>query len=78
MARTESSKDKIGEFIAEQFVYNLIGTVSNLRQNYKPSVVCKKTVLESLEAFLESDSSEETIRNTIEIGGAADETPFVR
>jgi ADP-ribosylglycohydrolase len=72
MARTEASKAEIGEFITEQFGYNLTTTVADIRQNYRPSVSCKKTVPESIVAFLESNSYEETIRNAIWIGGDAD------
>lgn len=72
MARTGSSKAEIGEFITEQFGYNLTTTVADIRQNYRPSVSCKKTVPESIVAFLESNSYEETIRNAIWIGGDTD------
>lgn len=72
MARAGSSKAEIGKFITEQFGYNLTRTISDIRQNYRNSVSCKKTVPESIVAFLQSNSYEETIRNAIWIGGDAD------
>ena len=72
MARTGSSQAEIGKFITKRFGYDLNRTVSDIRTNYRNSVSCKKTVPESIVAFLESNSYEETIRNAIWIGGDAD------
>ena len=72
LARTGHSKEAIRAEIQSKFKYNLDRTVDDIRPNYRFDVSCQGTVPEALIAFLDSVSYEDTIRNTISLGGDAD------
>lgn len=72
LARSGLLKEEIKKYIEGRFSYNLSKTVDEIRQDYKFDVSCQGSVPESIIAFLESSSYEDTIRNAISLGGDAD------
>ncbi len=46
--------------------------LDDIRDSYKYNETCQGTVPQSIEAFLESKSFEDAIRNAISIGGDSD------
>ena len=71
LARTGHSKDEIRSFIEENY-YELNTTVDDLRPIYQFDESCQGTVPYAIQAFLESESFEDAIRNAISIGGDSD------
>jgi ADP-ribosylglycohydrolase len=71
-ARTYRDKDKLRDFIASQFGYNLSRRLDEIRPYYSFNETCNGTVPQALIAFLESTSYEDAIRNAISLGGDAD------
>ena len=71
LARTGSSKDGIRSFIEENY-YKLDFTLDEIRSTYEFNETCQETVPQAIEAFLESTSFEDAIRNAISIGGDSD------
>lgn len=70
LAKDGKNKEEIRKF-ASRF-YNLNFTLNEIRPAYKFDVTCQGSVPQAIEAFLESDSFEDTIRNAISIGGDSD------
>lgn len=71
LARTGSSMDGIREFIEDGY-YKLDFTLDGIRKDYSFDVTCQGSVPQAIEAFLESESFEDAIRNAISIGGDSD------
>ena len=71
LARTGHSKEKIRAFI-EDNCYTLDFTLDEIRPTYRFDVTCQGSVPQAIEAFLESTSFEDAIRNAISIGGDSD------
>ena len=71
LAKTGSSKDEIKSFIEENY-YDLDFTLDDIRPRYRFNETCQGTVPQAIEAFLESDSFEDAIRNAISVGGDSD------
>lgn len=71
LARTGSSKAQIRAFV-EKYFYPLNFTLNKVRPKYRFDVTCQGSVPQSIVAFLEADSFEETIRNAVSLGGDAD------
>ena len=71
LARTGSSKEHIRKYIQENY-YSLDFTLDEIRDNYGFDVSCQGSVPQAIEAFLESSSFEDCIRNAISIGGDSD------
>ncbi len=65
------SKDDIRKFIRMNF-YPLDQTLDEIRPDYEFDGSCQGTVPQAIEAFLESTSFEDAIRNAISIGGDSD------
>lgn len=72
LARTGSSKDKIREYISENFGYNLNRTCDEIRPTYEFNESCRKTVPEAIIAFLDSHDFESAIRIAVSLGGDSD------
>lgn len=72
LARIGSSKEEIKEHIEIRYDYDLDRTVDEIRPGYKFDVSCAGCVPESIICFLEADDFEDTIRNTVSLGGDAD------
>ena len=72
LARTGKSKAEIESYIRIKYNYNLNRTLDEIRPDYEFDETCQGSVSESIIAFLESDSFEDTIRNAVSIGGDSD------
>ena len=71
LARTGKSKDEIRATILRDY-YLIDFTLDEIRSIYRFDVSCQGSVPQALEAFFESDSFEDAIRNAISIGGDSD------
>lgn len=71
MARKGASILEIRDHIHETY-YPLDFTLEQIRPTYSFDVSCQGSVPQAIEAFLESTSFEDTIRNAISIGGDSD------
>jgi ADP-ribosyl-[dinitrogen reductase] hydrolase len=71
MARIGSTKKEIRERIELNY-YSLDFTIDEIRDSYQFNETCQDTVPQGIEAFLESTSFEDAIRNAISIGGDSD------
>ena len=71
LARTGATVNEIREYINEHY-YNLDFTLDEIREGYTFDVTCQGSTPQAIEAFLESTSYEDAIRNAISIGGDSD------
>ena len=71
LARTGSSKEQIRACMEKDY-YSLTFTLDGIRDFYQFDVSCQGSVPPAIEAFLESDSFQDAIRNAISIGGDSD------
>ena len=71
MARTGSSILEIRDYIDKHY-YPMNFTLDGIRSTYRFNETCQETVPQALEAFFESTSFEDAIRNAISIGGDSD------
>ncbi len=71
LARQGKSKDEIKAHAQEHY-YPLDFTLDEIRPGYSFDVSCQGSVPQALEAFFESTSFEDAIRNAISIGGDSD------
>jgi len=71
LARTGYSINKIREYIQANY-YPLNFTLDEIRDTYKFNETCQESVPQAIEAFLESESFEDAIRNAVSIGGDSD------
>ena len=71
LARTGSTIDEIRECVNEHY-YKLDFTLDEIRDSYGFYEICQKSTPQAIEAFLESTSYEDAIRNAISIGGDSD------
>lgn len=71
MARVGASKKDIEKVIKGDY-YPIDFTIESVRPNYRFGHSCLETVPYALEAFLEADSFEETIRLAVSLGGDTD------
>jgi len=72
MARKQAGKQEIRSEIVRRFGYDLGRSVEAIRHGYQMSVSCQGSVPESIIAFLDADSYENSLRNAISLGGDAD------
>ena len=71
LARTGKSMDEIKAVIVRDY-YPLDFTLDEIRPAYEFDVSCQGSVPQALEAFFESTSFEDAIRNAVSIGGDSD------
>ena len=71
LARTGKSMDEIKAVVVRDY-YPLDFTLDEIRPAYEFDVSCQGSVPQALEAFFESTSFEDAIRNAISIGGDSD------
>jgi ADP-ribosylglycohydrolase len=64
-------KHEIKQKIEDKY-YNLDFTIDEIRDDYKFSATCQKSVPQAIVAFLESVSFEDAIRTAISLGGDSD------
>jgi ADP-ribosyl-[dinitrogen reductase] hydrolase len=72
LARNGSSAEEIRSYITEEFGYDLVRTVDEIRPGYVFNETCQRSVPEALTCALEAMSFEDAIRNAISIGGDSD------
>ena len=70
LARTGATMDEIKNYISGY--YNIDFTIDEIRPDYTFDVTCQGTVPQAMQAFFESTSFEDAIRNAISIGGDSD------
>lgn len=71
MARSGSSLIEIQDYIRDQY-YDILFKLDDIRTSYAFDESCQGSVPQALEAFFESTSFEDAIRNAISIGGDSD------
>jgi ADP-ribosylglycohydrolase len=72
MARNNSPKKDIRDFLATRFGYDLDFTLESIRPHYEFNVTCQGSVPQAIVAFLESSDFEDAVRLAISIGGDSD------
>ena len=70
LARTGATMAEIKEFVSGYYDMNF--TLDEIRPSYYFNETCQYTVPQAMQAFFESTSLEDTIRNGISIGGDSD------
>ena len=70
LARTGATMDEIKAFVAKY--YKIDFTLDEIRPTYQFNETCQDTVPQAMQAFFESTSFEDAIRNAISIGGDSD------
>lgn len=71
LAKSGKSIEEIRKYINKNY-YSLNFKLDDIRNSYSFNETCQETVPEAIEAFLESTSFEDAIRNAISIGGDSD------
>ena len=71
LARIGKSKEEIKSIIIRDY-YPLDFTLDEIRPDYEFDVSCQGSVPQAIEAFMESTSFEDAIRNAVSIGGDSD------
>lgn len=72
LARNDSSKDEIREYITKEFGYDLSRTCDEIRPAYRHVESCQETVPEAITAFIEGNDFEDVIRTAVSLGGDCD------
>ncbi len=72
LARTGADKQKIKQYIEEQFGYDLSRSCDEIRPAYYHVESCMETVPEAITAFLEGNDFEDVIRTAVSLGGDSD------
>ena len=71
LARSGKNITEIKDYITQNY-YNIDFTLDEIRPDYKYEVSCQETVPQAMQAFFESVSFEDAIRNAISLGGDSD------
>lgn len=71
LARNGKTKEQIKSYIEDEY-YKIPFTLADIRPTYEFDPTCSGTVPQALEAFFESDSFEDAIRNGVSVGGDSD------
>ena len=70
LARTGATMDELKAYIAKYYTIDF--TIDEIRPVYDYDITCQGTVPQAMQAFFESESFEDAIRNAISIGGDSD------
>ena len=70
LARTGGTMDDIKRYISNYYTIDF--TIDEIRPFYDYDITCQGTVPQAMQAFFESESFEDAIRNAISIGGDSD------
>ena len=70
LARTGATMGELKEYISKYYTIDF--TIDEIRPVYKFNETCQGTVPQAMQAFFESTSFEDAIRNAISIGGDSD------
>ena len=71
LAKSGRSKEEIRDYVREHY-YPLKETLDEIRPTYRFDVTCQGSVPEAIEAFLESESYADAVRNAVSLGGDSD------
>ncbi|WP_022851912.1 ADP-ribosylglycohydrolase family protein [Limisalsivibrio acetivorans] len=72
MARHGESIHSIKEYTARTFGYSFDKTIDEIRPGYSFDVSCQGSVPQAMQAFFESVSFEDAVRNAVSLGGDSD------
>ena len=70
LLRSGKSKADVREYLSQ--MYDLNFTLDEIRPNYHFEVSCQKSVPQAINAFLEAEDFEDTLKNALSLGGDAD------
>ncbi len=70
LARTGATIDDLKKYISKYYTIDF--TIDEIRPLYDYDITCQGTVPQAMQAFFESESFEDAIRNAISIGGDSD------
>ena len=70
LAKNGATMDEIKEYISKYYTIDF--TIAEIRPFYDYDITCQGTVPQAMQAFFESCSFEDAIRNAISIGGDSD------
>lgn len=70
LARNGATMDELKEYISKYYTIDF--TIDEIRPIYDYDITCQGTVPQAMQAFFESTSFEDAIRNAISIGGDSD------
>ena len=70
LLRSGKSKADVREYLSQ--LYDLNFTLDEIRPSYHFEVSCQKSVPQAINAFLEAEDFEDTLKNALSIGGDAD------
>ena len=70
LLRSGAEKNAVREYVSR--FYNLNFTLDEIRPTYQFEVSCQKSVPHAINAFLEADGFEDTIKTALSIGGDSD------
>ena len=70
LARNGATMDELKKYISQYYTIDF--TLDEIRPTYSFDVTCQGTVPQAMQAFFESESFEDAIRNAISIGGDSD------
>lgn len=70
LARMGANMERIKEFVSGYYDMNF--TLDEIRPSYYFNETCQMTVPQAMQAFFESTSFEDTIRNSVSLGGDSD------
>lgn len=70
LARTDATMNELKEYISKYYTIDF--TINEIRPTYDYDISCQGTVPQAMQAFFESESFEDAIRNAISIGGDSD------
>lgn len=71
LARTGKSINEIKDYINNNY-YQIDFTIDEIRETYQYEISCQNSVPQAFEAFFESISFKDAVRNAISIGGDSD------
>ena len=70
LLRSGKSKADVREYLSQ--LYDLNFTLDEIRPSYHFEVSCQKSVPQAINAFLEAEDFEDTLKNALSLGGDAD------
>ena len=70
LAKNGASMSEIQDFVSQYYIIDF--SIDEIRPTYKYEFSCQGSVPQAFQAFFESDSFEDAIRNAVSIGGDSD------
>lgn len=72
LARIGMPKEKIKEYVIDEFGYDLHESLDELRRRHEHVESCQDSLPKALVSFFEGDSYEDVVRNAVSLGGDTD------